>query len=186
MKITQEHQIKVLVKDFQYGNRRAFRRIYLYYYNKLLRYGLVITRDKEVVEDVIHDVFMWLVENPGKVKAIRNFDEYLFRAVKQNLYKKFNYKLSSEKHNHKATAEKGEVYEQHCEIKIIEEETSRELIKTLPQHQQEVLYLRYYEGLSFIEIGSIMGTNDQVTRNYAYRALKSLRKSADINKVFPD
>jgi RNA polymerase sigma-70 factor (ECF subfamily) len=49
-------------------------------------------------------------------------------------------------------------------------------IEQLPTRQQEVLYLKYFEGMDYEEISQIMSVNYQVVRNYAYRGLSRLRK----------
>ena len=191
MPIAANKHIKILIKDFQHGNERAFKRIYAYYYNRLLSYGMVISGDKRMVEDVIQDVFMWLVENPNKVKAIRSFDEYLFKAVKQNLFKRGMVYTRHERSKSLWALQRPKSDNDHAEGRLIEEESKnyrdhlvKSLLQDLPPHQQEVLYLRYYEGLSFKEIGQVMSLSNQVARNYAYRAVKTLRKNSVASKIF--
>jgi RNA polymerase sigma-70 factor (ECF subfamily) len=52
----------------------------------------------------------------------------------------------------------------------------RAAMAELPDHQREILYLRYYEEMSYKDICQILDINHQVARNYASRAIKQLKK----------
>lgn len=52
----------------------------------------------------------------------------------------------------------------------------RKALANLPDHQREIIYLRYYEEMSYKEICQVLDINHQVARNYASRAIKQLKK----------
>lgn len=185
-KYTRSTDLNLLVDQLSRGNTEAFSQIYQRYYNNLLRYGLQIAVRKDVVEDVIQDFFIWLAENHKKAKSITNFEVYLFQSIKRNLRSKANIELRSkdslERFLQKMEPIK-ETAESSADQSIIQEETEAERqqliqreLKNLPGHQREILYLRYYEGLSYQEISEILSISNQVARNFASRAIKTLRQ----------
>ena len=61
----------------------------------------------------------------------------------------------------------------------ISEEQSAKLkvaFEHLSKRQKEAVYLKYYSGLDYEDIGEVMDINYQSTRNLIFNALKSLRK----------
>ena len=166
------------------GDQNAFCTIYRMFYKKLLRYGSIIVSDNDLVEDVIQDFFIWILEHPEKLKRIKNFEVYLFQSIKQNLSQKLKserrkigiiHQISKSTNSHSSS--------NNIEQKIIQEEQQNfnqqwvivQLAK-LPVRQKEVIFLRYYEGLSYEEIATITSTSSQVARNYASRAIKRIRQ----------
>src|SRR5690625_7520840 len=51
----------------------------------------------------------------------------------------------------------------------------RDALDLLPERQKEVLFLKYYNGMSYDEIEEILAINYQSIRNHIYRALQKLR-----------
>ncbi len=45
----------------------------------------------------------------------------------------------------------------------------------LSNRQREIIYLKYYQNLSYEEVSEIMNINYQVARNLLYQAIKSLK-----------
>ena len=72
---------KLLVWKFKLGSADALRRIYEKYKNDLLTLAVALTRDRATAEDVLHDVFVSLVESSEKIKLNGNFKSYLSTCV---------------------------------------------------------------------------------------------------------
>lgn len=160
----------------------AFNEIYASYYNRLLRYGIIIHPNPEVVGDVIQDLFVWILQHPENLKKINNFEVYLFQSLKRNLLQH----LGKQGHFRRIISQfagSQETSDNNIEDRLIKQETNasnkewlRQQLDTLPAKQKEVIYLRYYEGLTYEEIAEVMSKSNQVVRNYASRALTQLRK----------
>lgn len=52
----------------------------------------------------------------------------------------------------------------------------RSAIEQLSSRQKEILYLKYYQDLSYDEVSEIMNINYQVARNLLHQAIKSMKK----------
>ena len=53
----------------------------------------------------------------------------------------------------------------------------KDVLNKLPARQQEIIFLRFYDGLSYEEIADIMGINVNSTYKLLYKALESLKNS---------
>ena len=75
-------QENFLKKEIVSGNEEAFRKVYHHFYKKLLQFGFVLTRQKEVAEELVEDVFIKFWKNKNSVENIRNLKVYLYTATK--------------------------------------------------------------------------------------------------------
>ena len=172
-----------LIRRFVRSDKEAFKEIYFDHYNSLFRYGIVIHRDREVVADIIQDLFVWLWQNPHKLEEINNLQVYLFRSLKRNLLQYLSKRINL-RNDFQSSSALG--YDLNIEDRIIEKESINhnrkwlvQQLDRLPSKQKEVIFLRYYEGLSYGEIAEILSKSSQVVRNYASRALNQLRNAVD-------
>jgi RNA polymerase sigma-70 factor (ECF subfamily) len=165
-------------------------KIYILYYDRLLRYGCAIGKDEGFVHDQIQELFLWLLLNPEQLQQIEKLDVYLFSALRKNL------QISSQKNNKKEqkakqffnASDQQEISSPEENFIIDEEEKHRQrwlidLIDQLSLHQKEMIYLRFLESLSYTEIASMTGTSEQIVRNSVFRAMKKLRQKGNSSKT---
>ena len=60
-------------------------------------------------------------------------------------------------------------------VRTEQQERVDELVRRLPENQQEVLRLRYVEGLARAEIADVLDTPEQVIKSRLFEGLKRLR-----------
>lgn len=85
---------KKLLTQISLGDQRSFRQLYHQFYKKLLQFAFVLTRNKEVAEELVEDVFIKFWKNKKNAENIRNVKVYLYSATKNTC---LNY-LSSKAH----------------------------------------------------------------------------------------
>jgi RNA polymerase sigma factor (sigma-70 family) len=176
---------------FLEGDDKAFAGIYYAFVNPLLTYGKKLTRDHEMLHDVLQDVFMDLYQKRNKHHtSISNPKAYLFIAVKNNLLKKLlqNRKFNGEKLDDSMMGEFNIEYsfqDQQISREISEEKRMRlqQAIVSLSPRQKEIIYLRFEEELRYKEIAELMNITIESARKQLYRAFLSLRKIFD-NETF--
>lgn len=184
-KETKPHQ-EHLMSRLREGDETAFRDLYLLYYNRLMHYGCSIEKDSNLVHDAIQELFVWLLQHRKQLHNIQNLDTYLFKSIRRNIGA-----LASQERQAKLKAQTYELEKNNdtpsTEAKIIEEEQllfKREWLKKqitrLPGHQQEVIFLRFYENFDYDDIAEIFSVSNQVIRNTVFRAMKNLRKNANL------
>lgn len=180
-------ELAVLKQELVQGSVEAYSTIYRYFYNRLFRYAIQICEQAPLAEDVLQDFFTYLAEHYRKLRKVNNLEVYLFQSIKRNVVAR----LSREKQHRLArdryqwrTEPLRDTYEPPPDQLLIGREEGlrrQELIRgemaKLPDHQREILYLRYYEDLSYEEICQIVGLSNQVARNYAGRAIRKLKEA---------
>jgi len=173
-------QHTILWNDFRKGDQQAFSRIYELFAPDLYRYGFNLVRDKQLVEDSLHELFLHLYHHKGTIGATDSIKFYLFRALRNNLLhslrkiKKFS--LGDD------LFQNSEFTVQPFESEIIEEQTltlQKKMVMSeldkLPKRQKEILYLVYLKGLSYQEAADVMEISIKSVYNTVNVALGSLR-----------
>jgi RNA polymerase sigma-70 factor (ECF subfamily) len=169
---------------FLEGNSSAFEILYERNVSLLANYGKRICQDKEMVKDAIQDVYVDLWRNRSNLGRTDSIKYYLLKALRRNLVKKLVAAKNADVKNYSAKAE-SEVFENSHDFTLMTLEFESEkisqvndLLDSLPARQKEAIFLRFYNGLNFTEISSIMGINQQSAYNMVFRAIESLREKA--------
>jgi RNA polymerase sigma factor (sigma-70 family) len=162
-----------------HGEEEALASIYNTYFPSLYKYGMKILGESGVIQDCIHDLFVTLWFSREKLSETDSIKYYLFASLKRRIVRHSRPGLL---HRLLETATSAPSVEQT----IIEEQSSQErsrklekVIKKLPRRQKEILYLRYYEGLSTQETADIMALSIDSTYVLLSKALNYLRKHGD-------
>jgi len=165
------------------GSEEAFKELFLKYNNILTKYGRSIVYDPCVVEDCIHDLFLYIWSKRDTLCEVDSVKYYLIVCFRRKIFKVLSEK---EKENKLLQGIRFEYpkYENFFEKKFITDQnalerkkTLNQAVDTLPRRQKEVLHLRYVEGLSYQDITSEMGITNVSARKLAYKAIKNLRKN---------
>lgn len=164
---------------FKDGDQEALQILYNRYYPFLFGYGNKLFPNSKDIDDNIQELFLKLwkkKENLGEVVSVK---AYLFKAFRRIA---FDHLKSEQKRIH--LTHDGELdpilsVEDMLISKEIDDEQKRKLenaLGLLTKRQKEIIYLRFYEGLSYEEIESIVQINYQTIRNCVYEAIKVLKK----------
>ena len=78
-RISNEQEILKRVSE---GDARAFRTLYMHYYNRLFNFAMLFLHSEAACEDVIGDVFFVLWKDRSMLTAIPNFHPYIYQAVR--------------------------------------------------------------------------------------------------------
>lgn len=166
--------------SFKTGSKDAFEYLFKSYADKLFNYGSKFTTDKALVKDCIQELFINLWNRKDNLGNPADLKNYLFKAFRINLSKSvvFDNKFSS--------IDDGPLFEITIsrEAQLISEEYQLDIktkleaaLKELSVRQYEVVFLRYYEGLSFEDIAEIMELSPKGTYKVLGRAIAVLRKN---------
>lgn len=164
---------------FTAGNREALGQLFSRHYPDLFRYGSKICVDPALLEDCIQELFieLWQSKNAPPILSVK---AYLLKAIKYKLlkalHKRAGIHLTPELPEH-------QFFEISHENFIIDkqdhaERTTRVLnaLEQLSARQKEIIYLKFYQNLSYEEVSEIMNINYQVARNLLSQAIKALKK----------
>ena len=166
-------------KSFIQGNRDALGALFRRHYPHLYKYGHKICSDTEILEDCIQELFieLWQSKNPAPTISIK---AYLLKAIKYKLLKALHKRNNIRLH---ADMPEDIHFEISYETFIIDKqehaEKTKKVINALEQlsaRQKEIIYLKFYQDLSYEEVSEIMNINYQVARNLMSQAIKTLKK----------
>jgi RNA polymerase sigma factor (sigma-70 family) len=168
------------------GDRNTYSEAYLMFYERFYNYGSLLTDDITLVEDSIQEVLLYLWTDREKLRSISNPDGYFYSLFRRALVKKVKSSVRQ------VALEKGEWEpEFSADSIIIKKEASQELqqkmkaaIDSLTPRQREAIYLRFYEGLSYEEVGTTLDISVKATYKIVARALLNLKDKVSLPSVF--
>ena len=184
MKISNKDDISIsdseLWELFREGNLIAFELIYKDYFDKLYNYGLQFIKDETLVEDVIQDLFIDLKRRCNHLSQTDTILPYLYSAFRRKMIR------ARDKANKFQELEENSLSFQidiSIEDQLIDEEGKGQQKKSLAnamnqlsEKHREIIFLYYYENMSYEEIKEIQGfDNVKSARNLLYKAIQSLR-----------
>jgi RNA polymerase sigma-70 factor (ECF subfamily) len=162
------------------GDCPSVERLYRTYAHQLLRYGLRIAHDENLVRDAVQEIFLRLAQQAHRLSEIGNPKTYLFVALKNYLIRD-----ALTRNTHRRHQQRYALNQQLTEEPRYAEGGDNELgdqvkvclaaIDRLPARERDILRMRYLQGYDYKEISSVVGSNHQVTRNSATRAIKRVR-----------
>lgn len=165
------------------GNEISYAEFVKRYSASLFNYGYRLCNDRDFLKDCIQDLFFDIWNRREKINVGEQFKWYLFKSLRNSILReqtKFSRNLPLP-----------DGYDFLVEFDVAHQqivtETEQELIVKvkqtldhLPARQKEILYLRYFEGLSFIDVSEIMGISKQSSHNLLQKAYQSFRQKWDV------
>lgn len=178
-----------LWKAFKKGDTPAFHQIYKKYYSSLYYFALKVTQDHAVSIDCLQNLFINLWNSRSNLSDVHAIKPYLFKALHRDL-NKINNILVKRKSYGVELLELQVAPIFSPEDIIVEDETKQylrtqvaEVLNALPIRQREAVYLKYYEDLSCKDIASIMGINYQSVVNLLFKAMVTLKKEENLQRL---
>jgi RNA polymerase sigma-70 factor, ECF subfamily len=181
---------KRLIKSAQKGDADAFAVLYQANVQKIFRYVTYRVNNAQVAEDLTGDVFMRALEGLGKyTDRGRPFIAWLYRIAHARVvdfYRKNKRRATEE------TLENAVVSVQpDMDSGLVRQQAAhhlRKAIAALTADQQQVIILRFVEGLSLNETAQIMGKKANAIKALQHRAIRSLagrleRAGFDIEEI---
>ena len=166
-------------KQIQKGNKNAFNQLFKLFYPDLKAYGIKISGNESVAIEAIQILFVKIWEKRTTLNEVKAVKTYLIRAYRRTLLdfiqaeKKQN-QLTLPIRTFQISPEELLLFHQE---KVAQAKRLSELLNKLPEKQKEIIYLRFYNHLSYIEIAEIIDLNYQSVRNYGVKAIQFLRKN---------
>jgi RNA polymerase sigma-70 factor (sigma-E family) len=147
----------------------------------LLRYAAVLTGDRDTAQDIVQEVLARAHGRWHRISRADVPDLYVKRMVTNQFLswrrgpaRPMPVGEVAETSRPSGVPDQVDVATTHAERDALLGELSR-----LPRRQQAVLVLRFYEGLSDVEIAEVLDCQPGTVRGYASRALATLRVSLD-------
>jgi RNA polymerase sigma-70 factor (ECF subfamily) len=176
-----------LVVAYAGGNNRAFDILLNRHQSSVYSYILFIVKNRELAEDIFQDTFVKAITTikQGRYTETGKFRAWLNR-IAHNLIIDF---FRQESNEHTISNDECEVdlfnnarfsdgTIEDCLVKEQILSDVKKIVDYLPEHQKEVLILRYYQDLSFKEIANITGVSINTALGRMRYAILNMRKIA--------
>jgi len=140
-------------------------------------YGL--SRNPELSEDLVQEVFWRILRYRETFNEKLGFRSWLYRIARNLHADRLRQEIKHSSVNIDTLEERVD-HEAPTAFQVVVEKDDRglllESLDALASDQREILILARFEGLSFKEIGEILGCNEGTAKVRAFRALQALRE----------
>jgi RNA polymerase sigma-70 factor (ECF subfamily) len=180
--MTDEEQNRFYWERMREGDKESFFSLYNNTYFHLVRWGLKITANDELVKDCVTQLFFQLWDRRQRLNPVANVKAYLFTSLKRMLFDQLNYHskldaaithLADEEALNELSYEEIIVRVQH------DQELKHKLHKALEQltpRQIELIRMVFFEGLTYEEVAARTSQTIKTAYNTIYNAIQLLRK----------
>lgn len=181
-----------LVKLYADGNNNAFETLLDRYKSRVYSYIYFIVRNKDICEDVFQETFIKAITTikQGRYVESGKFLGWINRIAHNLIIDHFR-RAQNENTSSTDNTDFDVLNSTHLSDKNIEDYMVREqvmcdvarLVDFLPNTQQEVIRMRYYEDLSFKEIAEKTGVSINTALGRMRYAVLNMRRIAEENNM---
>ncbi len=173
---------KLLIFRFKQGNHEALRQIYDKYKVELLKLAVVLIGNRNMAEDIVHDVFVKFAESADRIKLTGSLKNYLVTSVINRVR---NHLRDNKRHSETdldgtellACSERGP-----RQWAVLGEQLTllSNALQELPYEQREVISLRMEMDMTFRRIAALQNASVNTVKGryrYGIARLRSLLNS---------
>jgi RNA polymerase sigma-70 factor (ECF subfamily) len=168
----------VLVKSAKDGDKNAFSELYEYYITPIFRFVFFRVRNRLDAEDLTQNIFLKAWNYLPNYKQKKDpFSSWLYAIARNTIIdfwrKKKDWSISELGENTIKEEKKSidDLIDEERDLGII-----KKLMELLSEDQQEVIVLKFIDGLSGKEISKIINKKEDAVRQLQSRALKTLKE----------
>lgn len=180
---TSSYSDEELMAFAQQGARDAFAALYERYKRPVASFAYRMTLSAELAQDIVQQTFVSLFENLGRYEPRRKFSTFAYLVARHLCLDE----LKSARARRTVSARDGarpiveglqsRAPDARAGVETAEESARlQEAVGRLPGKLREVLILRFYQDLSYREIGDILSCPESTATSRMDYALKRLRK----------
>ena len=178
----------MLVTRYSEGDNKAFDELLSRYQSKLFNYIYFIVRNQEMAEDIFQETFVKAITTiqQGRYTASGKFGAWLTRIAHNMIIDGFRQERNENTISNDETEvdlfNDADLCDDNIETRMVNEQTLadvRRLVDALPDNQREVVYMRFYQDLSFKEIADITGVSINTALGRMRYALLNMRRIAE-------
>ena len=154
-----------LISEYAKDPKRGFEEIYRTFADRLVQYTVHSFRmSAEEGEDAVHEALLPWVQNPAKMREVKNLQAYLYASLRNACLKRAGQTRSGVMPEDMAAGERPDI---HLQADIAS------ALARLPEDQRETVYLKIWGDMTFAEIAELQKVNLQtVASRYRYALAK--------------
>lgn len=175
------------------GDNKAFDVLLARNQSKLFSYIMFVVRDEEIANDIFQDTFLKVITKlqEGKYTDSGKFYYWITRIAHNIIMDK--YRMQQNEHiveptedNNLSNIKSASVLDTYRESEIINEqimEDVKNIMNALPAVQREVVYMRFYQNMSFKEIADATGVGINTSLGRMRYAILNMRRMAQKHDI---
>jgi len=180
-----DEELMLAVKD---DRGEAMEELYRRFYRQVYSYVCRNYKRREQAEDIVQDAFLRVYRSRKTYEPTAKFAVWLYRITRNlcidETRRYWNRNVTRETESTFDESQQSPIdtlaeTERNVRMKIDEDrdmDTIRAAIDQLSPEQKEVIILNKFQGLSYQEIGEVIGSNAESVKQKAYRAHIKLRE----------
>lgn len=182
-----------LAISYMSGNNRAFDLLLSRNQSKLFSYILFIVHDRDLADDLFQETFVKVITKlqQGKYSTTGKFSAWIMRIAHNIIMdwyreQKTDKVVETTNENDLSNVSNGNILDLNIENKYINEQIMRDVHKMmnlLPPTQREVVFMRFYQDLSFKEIAETTNVSINTALGRMRYAVLNLRRMATNHNV---
>ena len=175
------------------GNNKAFDELLQRTQQKLFAYIMFVVRNEDLANDIFQETFVKVITKlqEGKYTDSGKFTFWLTRIAHNAIMdwyrtQKSEHIVDLADDNNLSMLKGDQVMDMHRESEIVNEQVMQDvkrMMEALPASQREVVYMRFYQQLSFKEIAELTGVSINTSLGRMRYALMNMRKMAREHKI---
>lgn len=173
-------ECKMHWEGIRQGDINALFRLYELLFTHLLNFGIRYSADLDLARDLVNEMFMEIWDKQQALPEVDNVQSYLLSYIKRKVTRHYYHDELRQK---AISAQQDELHELSYEefiVNIQSEQHLRSKLKTalqkLTPKQKELVQLKFFDDLSYIEIAERTSLTVKTAYNTIYDALKILKK----------
>lgn len=177
----------VLWASFKKGNDLAFSMLYKRHVQRLYNYGMHTCKDHDLVMDCLQELFSRLWSKRETIAEVNAVKLYLFKSFRRLL---IHHLVARRRFSLPLSGQPDSVFEfiPSFEESLIEDEQKARLyaqlkasIESLTKRQREVIFLKFFNDLTYAEVSVIMDLQVDSVYNLVSKVVEILRKKMGVS-----
>jgi len=167
------------------GGQQAFDELYRRYSKPMLNFFFrMLYNDREKAEDMLHDLFLKIIDKPESFDHTRTFSSWFYMLagnMVRNEYRSYQIRNEYEQHKRNHSEEGFELNEENIDRQIFNQQLQTELNSLNPD--AKILFnLRFVEEMSVKKIAEIMECPEGTVKSRLFYITRQLAKKLLIYK----
>ncbi|MBN1183802.1 MAG: RNA polymerase sigma-70 factor [Bacteroidales bacterium] len=172
-----KHNEKEILTKLKHGDDQSLKYLFTEYYKPLYVFARKYLAIKEIAEEIVQDVFIYLWDNIQSIDIQISLKSYLFTSVKNRSLNYIKSRYNQTTHIGLEEVTEGDAH--ISEISGIEYQELYKLIQSaienLPEKCKEVFYLSRNSEFTYQEIADDLGISKDTVKMHIKNALKKIK-----------
>lgn len=174
----------LIAKEIKNGNVNTFEKLFREHYFVLHLYAVSITKQTEIAEEIVQDVFYILWRDRESLGIFKSIKSYLYVSVRNRCFQHIEHRNVRLRHEESIINEKEEPFLNPSEQIEYEELATiiNKALEKMPKRRQQIFEMHRFDGMKYTEIANSFSISIKTVEAEITKALKTLRKEVEYYK----